>query len=93
MTLKQKFLAAGSALLAAIALSATISVAQAQPYRDRDSYRHGCRAQIERAETRLERAIRRHGRHSYQARERRRDLRHVRDRCDRRYRRDRHRPY
>ncbi len=40
-----------------------------------------CRHRIERAEGRLHEAIRRHGEHSRQAQERRRQLEEVRERC------------
>ena len=83
MNISKKILGIGSALVAAVALSATLATAQAQPrYHHRDRA-YECRMQVDRAEARLDRAIRRHGRHSYQARERRRDLRHIRERCRR----------
>lgn len=86
MAFYRKLMAVGATTLAAVALSMSLSAAQAQHYGDRD-YRTGCRAQIERAESRLDRAIRRHGRRSSEARERRRELQHVRERCrsDRRH--------
>lgn len=91
MNLKKKLIALSSALVAVVALSATVSTAQAQPYHGH-RYSDRCEVRIERAENRLHRAVRRHGRHSYQARERRRELRHIRRQCDRGYRRH-HRPY
>ncbi|MDE3115858.1 MAG: hypothetical protein KGL26_09690 [Pseudomonadota bacterium] len=70
----------GAGLLAALALSASLGAAEAQPY-----YRHhrawDCRAQIELAQSRVDRAIARHGRHSVEARERSRELDATRDRC------------
>ena len=80
MAFYRKLTAVGATTLAAIALSMSLSTAQAQHYGGRD-YRSSCRAQIERAESRLDRAIRRHGRRSSEARERRRELQHVRERC------------
>lgn len=73
-------LAFATGLLAALALSASLATAQAQPY-----YRHhhvwNCRAQIELAQSRLDRATARHGQHSIQARQRRRELDATRERC------------
>ena len=58
--------------------------AQAQYYGGGD-----CRDRIVRAERHLDRAIERHGHHSDRAREARRDLDDVRDRCRRYRERDR----
>ncbi|MBU6442894.1 MAG: hypothetical protein KGR48_03195 [Alphaproteobacteria bacterium] len=73
-------LAFRTGLLAALVLSASLATAQAQPY-----HRHhnvwNCRAQVELAQDRLDRAIARHGGHSIQAVERRRELMATRDRC------------
>jgi hypothetical protein len=69
-------------LVAALTFMGALSTAQAQPYRH---HRHhtawSCRERMERAHIRLDRAIRRHGRHSLRARERRRELHRVRERC------------
>ncbi len=77
---RARSLAFGTGLLTALVLSASLTAAQAQPY-----YRHhrawDCRAQIELAQGRLDRAIARHGPRSIQARERRRELDATRDRC------------
>jgi len=56
----------------------TFSVPRA--HADRDD-RKKCEHQIEKAESRLDQAIRKHGPHSEEAYERRRDLNAERDRC------------
>ena len=43
--------------------------------------RERCQQRIEKAEARLDQAIRKHGEHSHQADDRRRDLRAERERC------------
>ena len=83
MNLKMKLSGIATGLLAAIALTAGLSAAQAQPY-DHGDRRWDCRQQVERAEMRLDRAINRHGRQSWEARQRRHELMQARDRCWRR---------
>ncbi len=82
----------GKAMLLAVALGGMLLLGGAAPApaRDRDDK---CAQRIHKAEEKLEREIRRHGEQSRQARNRRRELEEVRDRCrgdrDRRDRDDR----
>jgi hypothetical protein len=62
-----------------LGLAATTLVTLPRSYADDDHAK--CQRQIERAESRLGEAIRKHGEHSGQAEERRRDLSAERERC------------
>ena len=66
--------------LFAFLLTATLMAGSGLPSRalDRDDR---CHRQIEKAEYNLRRAIERHGEHSRQARQRRRELEETRERC------------
>jgi len=66
-------------LLAAATLGVLLFVAAAPPAHADD--RAQCQARIEKAEARLDEAIRKHGEHSDQANDRRRDLNNERERC------------
>ncbi len=68
-----------SGILAAI-LAAFFVFGSAMPSRavDRDDK---CERRVHQAEENLDRAIRKHGEHSRQAEQRRRELREVRERC------------
>ena len=68
-----------SGVLAAF-LAALFLVGSAVPVRavDRDDH---CERRVRQAEENLERAIRKHGEHSRQAEQRRRELHDVRERC------------
>jgi hypothetical protein len=69
----------GRALLVAVVLSVLLLfVAVPRSYADG---RARCQQRIERAEARLYHAIRKHGEHSREARDRRRELRAERERC------------
>jgi hypothetical protein len=70
---------AGSAGLAAVALS-MVMLAGAPPSQAMDG-RERCQHHIQKAEARLDEAVRRHGERSHQAEERRRDLNAERDHC------------
>ena len=70
--------AMGPTLLGTV-LSACLMVGNAIPaHADRDDR---CRHDVQRAEQNLEKAIRKHGEHSRQAEDRRRQLEEVRERC------------
>jgi len=62
----------GVSLLASLALPA---------YADRDDREEHCRRDVQRAEERLEKAVRKHGERSRQADDRRHQLEEVRERC------------
>jgi hypothetical protein len=67
-------------------LSASLMVGSAIPaYADRDDQ---CRHDMQRAEQNLDKAIRKHGEHSRQAEDKRRQLEEIRERC---HMRDEHR--
>ncbi len=70
----------GKAMLLASALGGMLLLSGAAPAsaRDRDDK---CAQRIHKAEEKLEREIRRHGEHSRQARNRRRELEDVQERC------------
>lgn len=69
------------AVLAALTtgLAAAMLVTVPRSYAEDDHAK--CQHQIERAESKLDQAIRKHGEHSPQAEQRRRDLNAERDRC------------
>lgn len=68
----------GKSLLGAT-LGASLLIAVSTPaHADRDDR---CRRDIHKAEEKLEKAVRKHGEHSSQAEERRRQLEEVRSRC------------
>jgi hypothetical protein len=70
----------GRSALAVLALSAIVTVGSfSRVYADDD--RAECRNRIEKAETRLQAAVRRHGERSPQADSRRAELRAQRERC------------
>lgn len=77
------FMKASSAGLAAVALS-MIMLAGAPASQAADG-RERCQHHIQKAEVRLDEAIRRHGERSHQAQDRRRDLNNERERCWREY--------
>ena len=69
---------AGAALVAFALLFFT---AAPRTHADDDDNRGRCQHAVEKAEARLDKAIQRHGEHSHEAEERRRDLNAERDRC------------
>ena len=73
----------GTAAVTSAALGVVMLVGVPRLRADDDHAR--CQHQIERAESRLDQAIRRHGEGSEQARDRRRDLNAQRERCWSRY--------
>jgi hypothetical protein len=66
--------AVGTAMLSVLLLFAAVAPSHADE-------RERCHRRIERAEARLDEAIRRHGKNSHQAYDRRRDLNAERERC------------
>jgi len=71
------------AVVLALLLNCTLFVATPS-LRAEDEHEH-CRHRIEKAQARLDHAIERHGEHSRQAEEKRRDLHEERERCWNRY--------
>jgi hypothetical protein len=67
-----------SAIAAAVAITLLVFVATPSLHADD---RAKCQHAIEKAETKLDKAIRDHGEHSHQAEDRRRDLNAERERC------------
>lgn len=79
MTTLQEFNRFGARLALAVALGVAVLTAGVQAHADDD---HGkCQRRVERAEQRLDQAIRSHGEHSGQAESRRRALNAERERC------------
>ena len=71
-----KGLAVTAVVTAALGMATLVTVPQAHA----DDHAK-CQRQIERAESRLDQAIRKHGERSHQAEQRRRDLKSERERC------------
>ena len=69
-----------TAVAAVVAGALWFLVAAPQAHSD-DDRRERCQRAIEKAEVRLDRAIQKHGEHSHEAAQRRRDLNAERDRC------------
>ena len=69
----------GKAAIAAALLSVLLLFAAVPP--SHADERERCQQRIERAEARLDQAIRKHGEYSHQANDRRRDLTAERERC------------
>ena len=75
-----KGLAVSAVMTAALGTAMFVTVPQS--YADDHAK---CQGQIEKAESKLDQAIRKHGEHSHQADQRRRDLNAERERCFSRY--------
>jgi hypothetical protein len=76
----QNYSKLGKSLVVTATLSALLFFVAA-PRAHADDDRDKCRQRIEKAEAQLNTAIERHGEHSSEAQERRRDLNNVRERC------------
>jgi len=64
------------------ALSLCLLAAVATPaHADRDDRNDRCRRDVQKAEERLQKAVRKHGEHSRQAEDRRHQLEETRERC------------
>jgi hypothetical protein len=79
MHCQEVFMIRGTTFGKSVLLAATLAGFLLLPNTAKAS--EGCRHRIERAETRLDRAIRNHGPDSWQARERRHELHEVRESC------------
>lgn len=64
-----------------VAMAGALLLVAAPRARADDDHRERCQHAVEKAEARLDRAIQKHGDHSHEAEERRRDLNAERDRC------------
>ena len=76
---------AGQTILGAILGAALLAGTAVSAHADRDDH---CERDVHRAEQNLDKAMRKHGEHSRQAEDRRRQLEEMRDRC---HMRDEHR--
>jgi len=79
MNILQEYARVGKTLLASAMLGTLLLVAAAPPAHADD--RAHCQQRIEKAEARLDEAVRKHGENSHEAEERRRDLNAERERC------------